>query len=420
MTEGGAQGLLAGYRVLDLAGDIGYLAGKILGDLGADVVKIEPPGGDPGRRRGPFYGDAPDPERSLPWFAYNSNKRGITLEVGSRAGAALFLRLVHDADFLIESFAPGHLDGLGLGWAALKEANPRLVMVSVTPYGQTGPYSGYVAGDLELMATSGLMSVLGSPDKSPVRCALPQSHLWAGMSAAMGALTAHHCRVRSGVGQHVDVSAQASTLWAMAPAPTFWDVLGQDVVRDGQFVTGRSVTGARMRAIYRCRDGFLNFIIYGGAAGRATNRSLIQWMHDEGFDPGYAGEVDWERFDVTTVTQEEMDRIEAPVARFLADRTKREFMQEAIARRMLGYPVATAEDVLADEQLEARGFWQDVPQPHLDATLRYPGGFARFSGAFCGIRGAAPLIGEHNAEVYGGDLGISAAELDDLAAGGVI
>ncbi len=416
----GEAGMLQSYTVLDLTGEIGHLAGKILGDLGADVIKIEPPGGDPGRRHGPFFADEPDPERSLRWFAYNSNKRGITLSLDSEPGRDVFLRLVRGADFLFESFAPGYLDGLGLGYSRLGREAPKLVMVSVTPYGQTGPYAGYAAGDLELMATSGLMSVLGSPDREPVRATLPQSYLWAGMSAAMGALTAHHSRSEAGGGQHVDVSAQAGTLWAMAPAPTFWDVLGQDVVRDGQFVTGRSVTGAKMRAIYRCEDGYLNFIIYGGAAGRATNSALVKWMHDVGFAPGYAGEVDWGAFDVTTVTQEEMDRIEEPVATFLRGRTKREFMREATERRMLGYPVATAEDILADEQLEARDFWQDVEHPDLGVALRYPGGFAKFSSGFCGIRRPAPRVGEHNAEIYGGELGMAAEELDRLSASGVI
>ncbi|MHB1343179.1 MAG: CaiB/BaiF CoA transferase family protein [Thermoleophilia bacterium] len=416
----GEVGMLQGYRVLDLSGDIAYLAGKILGDLGADVIKVEPPEGDPGRSCGPFYGGSSDPERSLQWFAYNSNKRGITLSLESEAGREIFLNLVRGADFVFESFAPGYLDDLGLGYSALSREAPNLVMVSVTPFGQSGPYSGYAAGDLELMAMSGLMSVLGSPDREPVRSTLPQSYLWAGMSAAMGALTAHHSRGQAGRGQHVDVSAQAGTLWAMAPAPTFWDVLGQDVVRDGQFVTGRSVTGAKMRAIYRCEDGYLNFIIYGGAAGRATNRALVQWMQDAGFDPGYAGEVDWDSFDVTTVTQEEMDRIEGPVASFLRGRTKREFMREATERRMLGYPVATAEDILADEQLEARDFWQDVAHPELGTALRYPGGFAKLSSGFCGIRRPAPRIGEHNAEIYGGELGLAADELERLSRSGVI
>lgn len=420
MTDDATTGLLSGYRVLDLASEIGYLAGKILGDLGADVVKVEPPGGDPGRERGPFYGGSSDPELSLPWFAYNSNKRGVTLAIDSAEGHEILLRMVREADFLIESFSPGYLSCLGLDYSDLSREAPNLVMVSVTPFGQSGPYSGYVAGDLELMATSGLMSVLGSPDREPVRSTLPQSPMWAGMSAAMGALTAHHCKGETGRGQHVDVSAQAGTLWAMAPAPTFWDVLGQDVVRDGQYVTGRSVTGAKMRAVYPCRDGYLNFIIYGGAAGKATNRALVQWMRDTGFDPGYAAEVDWDTFNITTVTQEEMDRIEEPVAAFLSGRTKEEFLNEAIGRRMLGYPVATAEDILADDQLKARDFWQDVEHPELGATLRYPGGFAKFSSGFCGIRRPAPRIGQHNAEIYGGELGLSAEELERLSASGVI
>src|SRR5665811_990501 len=301
---------------------------------------------------------------------------------------------VSTADFLVESFSPGQLEEMGLGWEELKLINPKLIMVSVSPYGQTGPYRNYSASDLEIMATSGLLSLLGSPDRPPVRTSLPQSYLWAGMSSAMGAMVAHFRRGMDGRGQHVDVSAQASTLWATIPAPAFWDVLRQDV--------------------------YLNFIIYGGAAGRGTNRALVEWMREEGFDPGYAGEVDWESFDITTVTQDEMDRIEGPVAEFLSRQTKQEFLTQALERRMLGYPVSTAEDILADEQLDARGFWQEVEYPELEQTFRHPGGFAKFSSGFCGVRRPAPRIGEHNSDVYHGELGLSLDEIETLAENGVV
>lgn len=413
-------GMLTGYRVLDLTTELAYLGGKILGDLGADVIKVEPPGGEAGRMIGPFCGDVPDPERSLYWLAYNTSKRGLTLSLGTVRGRELLKELVSTADFLVESFSPGQLEEMGLGWEELKLINPKLIMVSVSPYGQTGPYRNYSASDLEIMATSGLLSLLGSPDRPPVRTSLPQSYLWAGMSSAMGAMVAHFRRGMDGRGQHVDVSAQASTLWATIPAPAFWDVLRQDVVRDGEFVTGRSITGAKMRAVYKCQDGYLNFIIYGGAAGRGTNRALVEWMREEGFDPGYAGEVDWESFDITTVTQDEMDRIEGPVAEFLSRQTKQEFLTQALERRMLGYPVSTAEDILADEQLDARGFWQEVEYPELEQTFRHPGGFAKFSSGFCGVRRPAPRIGEHNSDVYHGELGLSLDEIETLAENGVV
>ncbi len=416
----GGKGLLEGYRVLDLTDQVGWLAGKIMGDLGADVIKIERPGGDPGRNVGPFYQDIPDPEKSLTWWAYNNNKRGITLDITTVTGATLFKQLASKADFVFESFTPGFLAGLGLSYSDLSRENPALILTSVTPFGQTGPYSGYQASDLELMATSGVMALFGSPDRPPVRVSSPQSYMWAGMSAAMGALIANFHRALTGQGQHVDVSAQASILWAITPAQTHWDLLQKDLSRDGEFITGRSVTGAKMRAIYRCRDGFINFIVYGGAAGKATNKALVQWMNEDGMAPQFLLEKDWDNFNIATVSQEEIDQIEKPIEAFLKTKTKADFFREAIKRRMLGYPVSSAQDIISDPQLQVRGFWTEVQHPELGTSITYPGGFGKFSGAWCGVSRRAPLIGEDNMEVFKGELGLTSTEVIRLKQAGVI
>ncbi|MFA4837199.1 MAG: CoA transferase, partial [Dehalococcoidia bacterium] len=152
---------LSSYRVLDLTDEKGYLCGRILGDLGADVIKIEPPQGDPGRNIGPFYKDMSDPEKSLLWFSYNYNKRGITLDLTKGAGKEILKKLVKNADFLIESFPPGYLDGLGLGYEDLCEINERLVFTSITPFGQSGPYRDYKGPDLIGMALGGYLYLTG-------------------------------------------------------------------------------------------------------------------------------------------------------------------------------------------------------------------------------------------------------------------
>ena len=158
--------LLSPYRVLDLTDDKGFLCGRILADLGADVIKVETPGGDPARNTGPFYKDIPDPEKSLFWFSYNTNKRSITLNLESLDGQDIFRNLSKTADFVIESFAPDYLDSLSIGYSALSEINPRIIMTSITPYGQTGPYRDYKAYDLTLQASGGLMYVSGDPDRA--------------------------------------------------------------------------------------------------------------------------------------------------------------------------------------------------------------------------------------------------------------
>src|SRR5205809_479514 len=297
------EGILAPYRVLDLTGELGPLCAKILADLGADVLKVEPPTGDPSRWRGPFPGDRPDPEQSLSWAAWNVNKRSVTLDLSLPAGRDGLRRRAREADFLIESFPPGELDGLGLGYPALAEENPRLIVTSITPFGQTGPYSKYRASDLELMAAAGCMSLSGEPDGPPLRVSLPQASAWAGVYAAAGSLLALHHRYLTGEGQHVDVAAQSCLLSALGHAPGFWDLNRTNAVRAGVFMTGRSITGARMRVMWTCRDGFLNFIIYGGEAGRRTNQALVRWMDESRMAARLLLAKDWSRLDIPPASE---------------------------------------------------------------------------------------------------------------------
>lgn len=413
------QAVLASYRVLDLTDESGWFCGRVLGDLGADVVKVEPPGGDPGRWRGPFYGGQPHPDRGLAWLAYNANKRGVTLNLQHPRGRELFGELVARADFVVESFPPGFLDELGVGYGQLRDRNPRVVWVSITPFGGTGPRSRWLGPDLVVMASSGLMHLVGRPDGPPLRVSVPQSPLWGSLYGAAGALVAHHHRQRTGRGQHVDVSMQASLLSALANAPAYYSLSGGDLRRAGNHMVGRNVHGARLRAVYRCRDGYVNFILYSGEAGRRSNAAMVRWMEECGELPDSLRGRDWEAFDVVTATQEEIHQLEAAIAAFLARRTKAEFVQESLRRGILGYPVADARDIREDPQLEARGFWERVYHPQLGATVTFPGCFARFSvGGRC-VRRPAPRLGEHNEEVYG-ELGLSPAEVDRLRAEGVV
>jgi crotonobetainyl-CoA:carnitine CoA-transferase CaiB-like acyl-CoA transferase len=405
---------LAPYRVLDLTDETGWLCGRILADLGADGVKVEPPGGDPGRHVGRFYGDDPNPAKNLTWFAYNANKRSITLGIENRKGQELLRRLAQRADFLLESFPPGHLDARDLGYPALREINPRLVLTSITPFGQSGPYAHHRGSDLVAMAMSGLMALVGEAGRPPLRVSLPQAPMWAGMHAAAGTLIAHHYRKATGRGQHVDVSTQASLLWALANAPAHWSLLREDLHRGGSRIVGRSTTGARMRAIYRCRDGHINFIFYGGEAGKRSNEAMVQWMAELNEAPEWLKQRDWGAFNIAAATQDEIDELERPFVEFLARRRKAEFSTESVKRGILGYPVVDAQDIRADSQLAAREFWQTVEHPELDATVTYPGPFARFSATPCAIARRAPGIGEHNGEIYKAELDISGEDLETL------
>src|SRR5262245_21790113 len=197
-TDG--AGLLSPYRVLDLTDEHGILCGKILADLGADVIQIEPPGGSSARRLGPFYEDEAHPERSLFWWSYAANKRSITLNPASRDGRALLQQLVRAAHFLIESFPPGYLERLGLGYEALSALNPALIVGSGTPFGQDGPYARYRASDLNGMGMAGFMYVTGDPDRPPARVGVPHFYLHGAAAGATGAMIAHAQRVLTGQG----------------------------------------------------------------------------------------------------------------------------------------------------------------------------------------------------------------------------
>src|SRR5215510_3042265 len=412
--------LLTPYRVLDLTGPLGFLTGKIFGDLGADVIKIEPPGGDAARRVPPLVKNGNGGGQSLYWLAYNANKRGITLDLSHEFGRNMVRRLARRADFIIESFPLGTLNHLECSYETLRNENPRLILVSISPFGQEGPYRDLQGSDLEIMALSGAMSLAGEKDGEPMRVSVPQAPMWVGAEAAMGALMALAYRTTTGRGQRVDVSAQAAVMSALSHAPAFWDLNRENPERAGVFVTGRSVQGAKMRVMWQCHDGWINFIIYGGAAGRHTNQQLVAWMDEKGLAPEWLKKIDWNTFAVTDITQSEVDRLEEAISHFFVGITKNEFFEGAIKRQMLGYPVATVEDISRNEQLGARDFWQEVADPASGKTLKYPGGFAVINGERLPIRRRAPEIGEHNLEVYADELGLLESEITELAAAGVI
>jgi len=267
---------------------------------------------------------------------------------------------------------------------------------------------------------SGCMSLTGDLERAPLRITFPQSYQWTASYASVGTLVAHLHRQRTGEGQQVDVSAQACMLWAFSHAHTFWDLNRHLEKRAGSFMTGRSITGAKMRVFWPCKDGYLNFIIYGGEAGRKTNQALVEWMDSKGMAPEFLKKKEWKSFNIAAVTQEEIDRMEEPISRFFQDVAKKEFFEEVIKREMLGYPVASVEEIFQDPQLEFRKFWQSIDHPELATSILYPGGFAKFSEGPCKIWRRAPLIGEHNEEIYCGELGMKKEEVENLKKEGVI
>ncbi|MDE3101581.1 MAG: CoA transferase [Chloroflexota bacterium] len=412
-----ASAPLDGVRVVELADGWAAHCGRILADLGADVVKVEPPSGDTARSRPPFIADRPGPDRGLWWIALNANKRGVTLDLAHPASHAVLRRLVERADVLLESDGP-ELAAYGVSPAVTSSWNERLIHTTITPYGSDGPLASAPASDLEVTAASGALWLAGDPGRAPVRTTLPQSPFWAGMAGAMGTLFAYLARGVTGRGQHVDTSAQASMVTATPPASVHWDTMREDHERLGQFLIGRSIVGAKFRNIWRCADGYISFAIQGGAIGRHTGTKLVEWMASRGEVPPILGAVDWQTFDNTTLAQDQVERLEAAIAPFFERLTRKEFFEGVVSRNMLGYPVSTVEDIEADPQLAARDFWQQVPVPEAGRSVAFPGGFALFDGERPRIRRPAPRLGEHNAEVYSSELGLGPAELAATRVGG--
>lgn len=412
------KSMLGSYRVLDFTDEKGFICGKALADLGADVIKIEPPGGDLSRNIGPFYRDIPHAEESLYWFAYNANKRGITLNIETTDGQQIIKSLVKNADFIVESFAPGRLESLGLGYSVLSQVNPRVILTSITPFGQNGPYRDYRTSDIVSMALGGYMYLTGEPDRPPVRIGFPQAYLHAGMAAASGTMIAHYHRQLTGEGQWVDVSIHEACAWIPPDSYIFWEMNQLLEERHGG-VRVRPTTGARMRRIWQCKDGYISFDMYGGRLARNFMSPLAAWMAEEGLAPDFLKEIDWETFDYSTVTPEMVDSISEPVSRFFLGHTRGELWKGGIARRCCVYPVASPEDVAQSEQLAERGYWVKLKHDELEADIPYPGPCIRASEALSCLRRRAPLIGEHNEEVYG-ELGLSKKEIIILRQGGVI
>ena len=413
-------GMLAPYRVLDLTDERGQYAGQLLGSLGSDVIKIEKPGGDPARNIGPFFLETSDPQRSLFWMAYNNNKRGITLDITSPQGKEIFETLVGTADVILESYKPGYLENIGLGYKELRSANPDIILTSITPFGQSGPYSNFKAEDIVCWAMGGLLSQSGDPDYPPVSIShIPFSYLIASCDAAWATAAAIFWRGSSGRGQWIDVSIQASVLLSSHNPLEGWKITGKENPRGSTF-SPLPGTDAKLRVQWQARDGYVRYRTYPGSFGKDENERMLKWLEEERIADDFIRSINWATFDWTGRTQEEVDRIQSYISRLFQSKTRAELAEEGRRRNIMVEPVSTPVDVFKHPQLEARGYWQEVFYPELGASMAHPSRSFLPSGTACKVWRKAPLIGEHNKEIYQEELGFSASRLQTLQASGII
>ena len=410
------RGNLNGYRILDLTSEPGFLAGKLLGDLGADVIKIEPPAGDPARHRPPFVGGTAGPERSILWLALNTSKRGITLNLDTAHGREIFLSLCRQADAVIESVGPADPQSLAarhLGYPTLKAANPKLVVCSISPFGQSGPYSTFRGSDITAVAMGGNMYPTGNPDRAPVRCSLPVAYYHGGIEAAVGVVFALWGRETQGEGQCVDVSLQETMLMPNMTGPTQFPLTG---FKGGRVGGGFRGGKAFFQELWPAADGYVSFALRGGPARIPGIIALVEYMDECGMAPAALKTRDWTKYNHNTISQAEVDEIEAALGAFFRSKPMAELFAAACDRNLMLAPANTAREILASRQLAAREFFVKLEDPARGITLTYPGAFAKTSLGNVAVRFPAPTLGQHNREVYGA-LGL---DVDALAAEGVI
>jgi benzylsuccinate CoA-transferase BbsE subunit len=412
-------GPLAGLRVLELADEKGQFCGKLLGDLGADVIKIEPPGGEPCRRVGPFLDDVPHPERSLSFWYYNTSKRGITLGLEAADGRGLFRRLAAAADVVLETFRPGFLRSLGLDYESLSGQNPGLILCSLTPFGQTGPWRNYLSSDLLHMAAGGEMASCGYdegdvPNAPPIAPGGGNAWHMGCHFAYMAIMAALVHRTIAGQGQYIDASIHEACALTTESAVANYVYRGEVLRRQ----TGRHhAVGVTPRTQFRAKDGtYVTALIAGGLNPRnvANLAALMDkyGLADDLKDPKYQ--------DAAVVTANALHIVDEVLAHFIASLPAEEVYHAAQERGFTWGAVRAPEALLEDAHLHDRGFWKQVDHPELGRSFTYPGEAAIFNGSPWQISRRAPLIGEHNVEIYCEELGLSRGELSVLAENRVI
>jgi len=377
---------LANVKVLDLTWNIaGPFCTRLFADFGADVIKIErPPQGDPARRIGPFLEDDPHPEKSLLFSNLNLNKRGITLDLKTDSGKEIFNELVKETDILVESFRPGVMEKLGLDYESLKKLNSKLIMCSISNFGQTGPYRDFKVSELVLSGLGADMYSCGIPGRHPLKLGGNCLQYQVGHMAAVATIAAYWYRLNSGIGQYLDVSMQevlaADTNHKMTNLLSFaysgmaltTTVLGRVDPRD----TTVAITPT---GVFPCKDGYVR--IQGG---------LIYWdrflkLFPEFNKFSYPEDV----LDVDNYKPE----VDVVWYEWCANRTKHEIMETCQSVKYFGMAINTPKDCITDPQFRERGFWVEIEHPISGKNI-YPGDPLHAESSPWRVRMPAPLLGQ--------------------------
>lgn len=380
-------------------------ASKLLGDYGAEIIKIEPPGGDEARRHGPFADGVPHPEKSGLFLSLNANKLGVTLDPTIGTGREILLELVRQSDVLMENFLPGELEALGLSPETLMKANPRLVVTSVTAFGKEGPHKDYKGYAINAAAAAGVAHRMGEPGRHPLTTPYDRSDYWGAIHAAGATLVAILAREKTGRGQHADVSS-AEVLGSFINSMDIISYLTQGTHHVRQ---GRRLKIAFPWSILPCKDGFFALI---NPQDRHWSRFLEIMENPEwAKNPRYQ-----DRRAMGFEYPEESEELLLP---WLAQQPKMDLWRKCREARVPFHAVQDLKEVTNCEHLADRGFWHSIEHPDA-GVLKYPGAPFKMSATPWTLRFPAPRLGEHNQLVYCGRLGLSTGDLVGLRRGGVI
>ena len=396
-----ASSLLPGFRVLDLTSSMGAFCGKLLRDLGMDVIKVEPPGGDPTRSEPPFANGREHREGSLRFAYLNAGKRSITLDITQESGRRLLLDLVARSDIVLESFEPGYLSTHDLGYEVLLERRPKLILISLTGFGQDGPYAHYKTPDIVGTAMGGLLYISGDPKLTPCNPPETQSYYYASLFASYGAMLALWQRETRGIGAYVDASIQASM--ALHEHVAFnYSAEGRVMKRAGSQHQHNAPAN-----LFQCKNGWIALFV------TQNHWPILLKVWED-----HPAELDDPKWINSNLRRAHADYINAQVTSYTSRFLKEDLAELLQKHGIPGLPVNSPSDFMKDPHIQARGFFSTVTHPVL-GSFSQPGSPFVFDGKRA-APSAAPLMGQHNDEVFCGELGLERGKLEELAASGVI
>lgn len=394
-----SSAMLAGYKVLDLSDNKAYTCGRFLASLGAEVIKVEEPGST-----------VTQSEHDIPaatkWLANNVGKKCITLNLDHKTGRELFRQLATKVDFIVESYTPGFLKTLDLDYPQLQKLNPGIILISISPFGQTGPFAQYLGGELVASAMGGTLETCGYADDTPVLEALDACIFHANAAASLGAMLAHRERGESGLGQHVDCSIQEVSASRNTNNLSAYQFDGRKLSRSGNKVR---FGVANVRVIWELSDGYCFHSMMTGKFGASANEALSNWMSEEGFENPMK-DVDWESYDRASLPEETRLEWEGAIDEFFKSQSKQSIATEGYKRGIRATIAQTPEDILVDKHLTSRDFLKAVDVPE-NQSVDYPNYFVRLNEGNYRLAQEVPDIGEHNAEIYKALLDVSPEQL---------